>query len=94
MRDLMKLKSLLLMVAAAGFLTACGEEDGACTEDLAVEKLNEVTARMETMTDASPEDMLKILGQLQEVQTMIGSPETREGACAKIDEILAGLPQG
>lgn len=88
----MKLKSLLLMVAAAGFLTACGEEEGACTEDLAVEKLNEVTTRMEKMTD--PAALLKILDGLQEVQGMMGSADTREGACAKLDEILAGMPQG
>lgn len=90
----MKLKSLLLMVAAAGFLTACGEEEGACTEDLAIEKINEVTARMEKMTDAKPEDLFKILEGLQEVQGMVGSADTREAACAKLDEILAGMPQG
>lgn len=90
----MKLKSLLLMVAAAGFLTACGEEEGACTEDLAIEKMNEVTARMEKMTDAKPEDLFKILEGLQEVQEMVGSADKREGACAKLDEILAGMPQG
>ena len=87
----MRIPALLTALAAGLFLTACDEKKS-CTEEQAMQKLNEVGMKFQTALLTQPERMEELTGKFEEVMTrpMNGEDQASE-LCQAMDDLLEEL---
>jgi hypothetical protein len=83
----------ILAIAAFGLLTACDDKP-TCTQEVATQKMNDLTAKMTEMATADPTKMAALAPKMQEIAAAAqaaGAAEDAEGVCKAIDDLMAEI---
>ena len=83
----------ILAIAAFGLLTACDDKP-ACTEEVATQKMNDLTAKMTEMATSAPEKVAALAPKMTEIAAAAqaaGASNDTEAVCKAIDDMMAEL---
>lgn len=87
----MRVFTLTLAVATAGFLAGC-DDAATCTQESATAKATEVMTAMQAMATSNPEKLAEMTPRLTEIQsTLTAEGADLTAACAALDEIAAEI---
>jgi ABC-type Fe3+-hydroxamate transport system substrate-binding protein len=87
----MRIASVLLALAATGFLTACTSEE-ACTNEDATKKAADLSAKLQEVATADPAKLAELAPKVQELAAQAaGTGDDLQAACKAMDEMMAEL---
>lgn len=87
----MRVLTLTLALATAGFLAAC-DDAPICTQETATAKATEVMTAMQALATSDPEKLAAMTPRLTEIQaTLTAEGADLTAACAALDEIAAEI---
>jgi uncharacterized protein YlxW (UPF0749 family) len=83
---------VLAMMAATVFVSACQEDEVACTQADAEKKATELMTKMQEVATTKPEVLAAIAPKAQEIATKLqSSGDDVNAACKALDELMAEL---
>lgn len=87
----MRFASTTLALAATGFLAACNSEE-ACTQELATQKANDLTTKIQEVAAADPAKLAELAPKVQELATKAAAGgDDLSATCKALDDMMAEL---
>ena len=88
----MRILPVLAVMAATVFVSACQEDEVACTQADAEKKATELMTKMQEVAATKPEVLAAMAPKAQELAAkMQGSPDDLNATCKALDELMAEL---
>jgi hypothetical protein len=86
----MQIKAFILMISAAGFLSACNDQ-AVCTQEIANQKAADLTAKMTEVATADPTKMAELGPKVAELAKTAQAGGDLAAACKAMDDMMAEL---